>query len=78
MIEPTSSVTYNLLYVTAIAVAVLLLLISAYCYDKFTQAENQRLSRDTASNAKMVSMGGVMLGAIAIIFIIVYYFASKK
>ena len=73
-----SESSYNILFICALVVIVLMLLSSAYFYDKFNKAETDRLTSKDTKVAKTMSMLSLVISVIGIAILFALFFGFKK
>ena len=70
--------SYHILYVTAIVTAFILLIGSAYFWDKFNKVKNSRLTKREEKQAQGVAMAGVVVSVIGIGVLIMLFFGFRR
>ena len=78
MIDCVSESGYNILFVSAVVIAVLLLVLAAYSWNKFNQAEEKRLSANSARNGKSIALIGIIVSILAVGLLIILFFGFQK
>ena len=73
-----SESSYNVLFICAVVIAVFLLILSAYAWDKFNKASEKRLPTKSAQDGKTISLISLIISIIAIGLLIVLFFVYQK
>ena len=78
MVTCVSEGSYNVLFIMALAICIVLVLISAYFYDRFSKIERGVYSEESIRNAKNMAMLALIIIIISIAILFMLFFGFQK
>lgn len=70
--------SYNIVFIAAVIMGLLLLIISSYNWDKLNKAEKEKLSKLEAGAGITIDAIGVLVAVVAILILVILYFNFQK
>ncbi len=78
MVTCVSEGSYNILFILALAICIIMILISAYFYDRFSKMERGVTSEASIRNAKNMAMISLIVIIISIAVLFLLFFGFQK
>ena len=78
MVTCVSEGSYNVLFILALAICIIMILISAYFYDRFSKMERGVVTPESIRNAKNMAMISLIVIIISIAVLFLLFFGFQK